>query len=155
LALMTIGLAVPSNAASAVTTSTNVLYAGHGVGIVATDDLNTGCSDVFLSSDMIKWRNIAPPLKNPADIQKGACAYVWNGAYFVSPSDGWLLARNEGSTDTILRYTSTGEERGSVNLAATPAATVGRSPSASPAPRWAGANSLALAQFVGIPLSGR
>jgi hypothetical protein len=108
--LVAIGLTVSSNAAatSATTTSTIVLFGGHGVGIVATYDLNTGCSEVFLSTDMIKWRNITPPLKNPAGIPKGQCPYVWNSAYFVSPSDGWLLARNGGSTNTILRHTLDG-----------------------------------------------
>lgn len=108
--LVAIGLTVSSNAAgtSATTNSTNVLYAGHGVGIVATYDLNTGCSEVFLSTDMTTWRNITPPLKRPADIPKGECLYVWNSAYFVSPSDGWLLARNGGSTNTILRHTLDG-----------------------------------------------
>src|ERR1035437_9657393 len=88
--LVAIGLTVSSNASatSATTTSTNVLYAGHGVGIVATYDLNTGCSEVFLSTDMFKWRNITPPLENPAGIPKGQCLHIWNSAYFVSPSDG-------------------------------------------------------------------
>lgn len=108
--LVAIGPTVSSNAAAAsvTTTSTSVLYAGHGVGIVSTYDLNTGCSEVFLSTDMTRWRNITPPLKNPAGIPKGQCPYVWNSAYFVSPSDGWLLARNGGSTDTILRHTLDG-----------------------------------------------
>lgn len=97
-----------ASTAPSTTTSTNVLYAGHGVGIVATYDLNTGCSEVFLSTDLIKWRDVTPPLKSPANIPKGQCPYVWNSAYFVSPSDGWLLARNGGSTDTILRHTVDG-----------------------------------------------
>jgi photosystem II stability/assembly factor-like uncharacterized protein len=105
----TFGLAAPANIASAATTTnTQVLYAGHGVGIVATYDLNTGCSEVFLSTDMTTWRNITPPLKIPADIPKGQCEYVWSSADFVSPTDGWLLARNEGGTGTILRHTVDG-----------------------------------------------
>jgi photosystem II stability/assembly factor-like uncharacterized protein len=90
------------------TTNTQVLYAGHGAAIVATYDLKTGCSEVFLSTNMAAWRNITPPLKIPADIPKGQCEYVWSSADFVSPSDGWLLARDEGSTDTILRHTVDG-----------------------------------------------
>jgi hypothetical protein len=109
LVLITSSLVVPSNAAFATTTtSTQVLYAGHGVGVVATYDLNTGCSEVFLSTDMITWRNITPPLKISAEIPRGQCEYVWSSADFVTPSDGWLLARDEGSTDTILRHTVDG-----------------------------------------------
>ncbi len=100
--------ATSSTALSTTTTNTYVLYAGHGVGIVATYDLKTGCSEVFLTNNMTTWRNITPPLKNPASLPKGQCLYIWNSASFISPNDGWLLARNQGSTDTILRHTLNG-----------------------------------------------
>lgn len=107
--LMTIGLGVPSTTAWAVTVmSTQVLYAGHGVGVIATYDLNTGCSEVYISTNMIHWRNITPPLKKPAGIANGQCAYFWSSASFISPQEGWLLARNGGSTETILRRTLNG-----------------------------------------------
>ncbi|MGC8498748.1 MAG: WD40/YVTN/BNR-like repeat-containing protein [Acidimicrobiales bacterium] len=107
--LLTVGLGVPLTSASAATvTSTQALYAGHGVGVVTTYDLSTGCSTVYLSTNMITWRDITPPLKKPPDLAKDQCTYAWTSAYFASPRDGWLLARNEGGTGTILRRTQDG-----------------------------------------------
>jgi hypothetical protein len=110
-ALTLISVASLSNVASAttsVTTSTYVLYVGHGIGVAATASPNTGCSEVFLTTDFIHWRNITPPLKVPTSVPKGTCLYVWTDAYFTSPAVGWLLARNGGSTQTILRHTLNG-----------------------------------------------
>ncbi len=108
-ALATLGLAVPTNAASTVTrTSTSVLYAGHGVGVIATYDPTTGCSEVYTSTNLSAWRNITPLLTTPTGVANGQCLYMWTSAYFASPRVGWLLARNSGSTDTILRHTLNG-----------------------------------------------
>ena len=101
-------VARPLAASSATTTSTYVLYVGHGVAVVATNDLNTGCSSVYLSTNTTTWRNVTPPLKGSAATSKGQCLYFWSSASFVSPLDGWLLARNGGSTETILRHTLNG-----------------------------------------------
>ncbi len=107
--VMTIVLGVPSTTTSAATVmSTQVLYTGHGVGVVATYDLNTGCSAVYISTDMNHWRNITPPLTKPTGTAKGLCTYFWSSASFISPRVGWLLARNGGSTETILRRTLNG-----------------------------------------------
>ena len=94
-----------SSATSPATNNTSLLYVGHGVGVVATYNQNTGCSEAFLSNDLVHWRNVTPPLKRTTGIAKGQCLYAWNGAYFTSPTDGWLQARNEGGTETILRHT--------------------------------------------------
>ena len=93
---------------SSKTTSTYLLYAGHGVAVVATEDVTTGCSSVFLTNNMIQWRNVSPPVRIPPHWRKGLCAYVWSDAYFVSPSDGWLVATNGADVDTILRHTVNG-----------------------------------------------
>jgi hypothetical protein len=110
-ALTLVSVVSRSNVASAttsVTTSTYLLYVGHGVGVAATANSNTGCSEVFLTIDFIHWRNITPPLKVPKTMLKGTCLYVWTDANFTSPAVGWLLARNGGSTQTILRHTLNG-----------------------------------------------
>lgn len=90
------------------TTSTYLLYAGHGVGVVATEDLTTGCSSVFLTNNFIQWRNVSPPVRNPPRWRRGQCAYAWSDAYFVSPSIGWLVATNAADAVTILRHTVNG-----------------------------------------------
>jgi photosystem II stability/assembly factor-like uncharacterized protein len=95
-------------ATTSATTNTYLLYAGHGVGVVATYNLKTGCSEVLLSNDFVHWRNVTPPLKRATGEPKGQCLYVWTDASFATPTDGWLLSRNEGSTDTILRHTVDG-----------------------------------------------
>jgi hypothetical protein len=110
-----IALSSPASAKTSATTSTYVLYVGHGVGVVATFNPSTGCSEVFSTNDFTHWRNISPPLKNEVELPKGQCPYVWTDAYFTSSSDGWLLARNGGSTDTLLRHTIDGEGPGSRN----------------------------------------
>jgi len=96
------------SASTSFPSSTYELYAGHGFGVAATSNPNTGCSEVFLTTDFSHWRNITPPLKVPSSVPKGQCLYVWTDAYFTSSTDGWLLARNGGSTDTILRHTLDG-----------------------------------------------
>jgi photosystem II stability/assembly factor-like uncharacterized protein len=103
------GALLPVVAASSATkTSTYLLYAGHGVGVIATNNPSTGCSQVFLTTDFEHWSNITPPTSDRMSMPKGTCIYVWTDAYFVSPTDGWLLARNGGSTDTLLRHTLNG-----------------------------------------------
>lgn len=96
------------SATTSATTSTYLLYVGHGVGVAATANLTTGCSEVFLTTDFIHWRDITPPLEVPKSVPKGTCLYVWTDANFTSPAVGWLLARNGGSTQTILRHTLNG-----------------------------------------------
>jgi len=105
------GVVTFSHAASAKdsdTRSTYLLYVGHGVGVIATENLTTGCSEVFITTDFDHWRNITPPLKNSESMPKGTCLYVWTDASFISRSVGWLMARNGGSTQTILRHTING-----------------------------------------------
>ena len=63
------GVVTFSHAASAKdsdTRSTYLLYVGHGVGVIATENLTTGCSEVFISTDFDHWRNITPPLGESA-----------------------------------------------------------------------------------------
>jgi hypothetical protein len=103
-----VSLSNVASATTSVTTNTYLLYVGHGVGVTATANPTTGCSEVFLTTDFIHWRNITPPLKVPTTMPKGSCLYVWTDAYFTSPAVGWLLARNGGSTQTILRHTLDG-----------------------------------------------
>jgi len=97
-----------TSAAVSSATSTYVLYAGHGVGVVATENPLTGCGGVFLSTDFTHWRNITPPVKSPGALPKGQCAYVWSDAYFASSMDGWLVGSDGADADTILRHTLNG-----------------------------------------------
>src|ERR1700722_5160830 len=101
------GANLPS-AAVAKTTNTFLLFAGHGVAVTATYNLHTGCSQVFLTNDFTKWRNVTPPLRRTPGFPKWMCPYVWTNASFTSPDVGWLLARNGGSDQTILRNTVNG-----------------------------------------------
>jgi hypothetical protein len=57
-------------------TSPYLLYVGHGIGVAATENPNTGCSEAFLTTDFVHWRNISPPLRNSTQIPKGQCLYV-------------------------------------------------------------------------------
>jgi hypothetical protein len=81
-----------------------VLYVGHGVEVISSINNSSGCSRVYISSDLRHWRNITPPLRaNP-----GGCEYTWASASFVSSSDGWVLANNGADASTILRHTVNG-----------------------------------------------
>ena len=81
-----------------------VLYAGHGIEVIASTNNWSDCSRVYISSDLRHWRNITPPLRsNP-----GGCLFTWASASFVSPTDGWLLANNGADVSTILRHTVNG-----------------------------------------------
>jgi hypothetical protein len=101
-------LSGPVGATTHFPSSTILLYAGLGVGVVATSNPNTGCSNVYITTNYVRWRDITPPLRQPADEPKGQCLYVWTDATFLSPSDGWLEARNGGSDETLLRHTLDG-----------------------------------------------
>ena len=81
-----------------------VLYAGHGIEVIASTNTWSDCSRVYISSDLRHWRNITPPLRS----SPGACRYSWASASFVSPTDGWLLANNPADVSTILRHTVNG-----------------------------------------------
>ncbi|MHB8378287.1 MAG: WD40/YVTN/BNR-like repeat-containing protein [Acidimicrobiales bacterium] len=81
-----------------------VLYAGHGIEVIAATNNLSGCSRVYISSDLIRWRNVTPPLRS---LSRG-CPYTWASASFVSPTDGWLLANNPADASTILRHTVNG-----------------------------------------------
>jgi hypothetical protein len=83
-----------------------VLYAGHGIEVIASTNDLSDCSRVYISSDLRHWRNITPPLRsNPIP---GGCLNTWASASFVSPTDGWLLAINGADVSTILRHTLNG-----------------------------------------------
>lgn len=84
----------------------HVLYAGHGIEVIASTNTLSDCSRVYISSDLTNWRNITPPLRSNAIA--GGCLYSWASASFVSPSDGWLLAENGADASTILRHTVNG-----------------------------------------------
>ena len=81
-----------------------VLYAGHGIEVIASTNNLSDCSRVYISSDLRHWRNITPPLRS----SPGGCLYTWASASFVSPTDGWLLANNGADVSTILRHTVNG-----------------------------------------------
>jgi photosystem II stability/assembly factor-like uncharacterized protein len=111
VAALAVSLVTPvavASSASTTTASTYLLYAGHGVGVVATENPTTGCGDVYLTDNFIQWRNISPPVRNPAHWRQGLCAYTWSNAYFVSPRDGWLVATNGADVESILRHTTNG-----------------------------------------------
>jgi len=88
LALFSVIALSNASASTKVTTSTYLLYVGHDVGVAATTNPNTGCGEVFLTTDFIHWRNITPPLKIPKSVAKGQCLYVWSDASFTSPTVG-------------------------------------------------------------------
>ena len=94
-----------SSAATSVKTSTYLLYAGHGIEVVATASPFTGCSSVFLTSDLEHWRNITPPVKSSPTAPKGQCDDVWSDASFISPTNGWLMAINGANVSTTLSHT--------------------------------------------------
>ncbi|MFZ0768290.1 MAG: hypothetical protein WAM64_03605, partial [Acidimicrobiales bacterium] len=109
--LLLASLVVPSSVVAGSTsnrTSTYALYAGHGVGVIATENPFTGCGNVYLTNNFRRWRKITPAVKNPREFAKGLCAYTWSDAYFVSPTDGWLEATDGADVDTILRHTLNG-----------------------------------------------
>ena len=81
-----------------------VLYAGHGIEVIASTNDWSDCSRVYISSDLRYWRNITPSLRS----SPGGCLYTWASASFVSPTDGWLLANNPADVSTILRHTVNG-----------------------------------------------
>ncbi len=109
LILVAWGLAAPlaSSGASAAT-NTYLLFVGHGVGVVATMNESTDCGAVYLTTDFSHWRDVTPRLAQNAPSGSRTCLYVWTDASFTSPTDGWLTARNAGSTQTILRHTVNG-----------------------------------------------
>jgi photosystem II stability/assembly factor-like uncharacterized protein len=76
--------------------------------VVATENPQSGCGGVFLTTDFVHWRSVTPPVKNPTHWRTGLCAYAWSDAYFVSPTDGWLVATNGADVDSILRHTVNG-----------------------------------------------
>jgi len=107
VALLCTSLVGPGTSASGLTKGKYVryvLYAGHGIEVIASTNNWSDCSRVYISSDLRHWRNITPPLRsNP-----GGCLYTWASASFVSPTDGWLLANNGADVSTILRHTVNG-----------------------------------------------
>jgi len=82
----------------------HVLYVGRGVEVISSIDNSSGCSRVYISSDLRHWRNITPPLR----VSSIGCEDTWASASFVSAMDGWLLATNGADASTILRHTVNG-----------------------------------------------
>lgn len=82
-------------------------WVGNGVAVVTNATWNYGfdgqCVDhVEVSTDLVHWRDVVGGLPGPR------CLYVWGGASFVSPLDGWMDARNGGSVTTLLAHTLDG-----------------------------------------------
>jgi photosystem II stability/assembly factor-like uncharacterized protein len=78
-----------------------IVYAGHSVTIVAAQT-PSGCDQVFISSDLVHWRNLS------ARLPRSLSCYFWGSASFVSPRNGWLLGRNAGNVNTVLEHTTDG-----------------------------------------------
>lgn len=107
--LLLVSLGAPSSGASGLPQGkyvSRVLYAGHGIEVIASTNTLSDCSRVYISSDLRHWRDITPPLRSNAI--PGECSYTWASASFVSPTDGWLLAINGADVSTILRHTVNG-----------------------------------------------
>jgi photosystem II stability/assembly factor-like uncharacterized protein len=76
-----------------------VVFAGHGVVIVATNPAWDGPlsypSTLWSSSDLTHWRDITPPgsqrLVSPNDYA------LFDGASFISPSTGWVTTWDDGA----------------------------------------------------------
>ncbi|HEY5437900.1 MAG TPA: hypothetical protein VIJ99_03280, partial [Acidimicrobiales bacterium] len=81
------------------------LYAGNGVEVVTAYNSATGCAGVFTSTDSTGWTNATPPEPGKVD---GVCLYAWVDAAFVSPTVGWVEARNGGGVNTVLEHTTDG-----------------------------------------------
>ena len=109
---LTMGAAAPlADAAQQLASSrspTYLLYVGHGVGVADTAGASVPCGEVIITTDFQHWRVITPPLPPAVPGSAGTCLYTWSDAYFTSPRDGWLLARNGGSTQTLLQHTVNG-----------------------------------------------
>jgi hypothetical protein len=97
-----------ASASASPNTSTYLLYAGHGVGVVATETPSNSCGSVFVTTDFQRWRNVTPPTTVPPSTPKGQCDDVWSDAYFVSRSDGWLMAIDTANVSTLLFHTLNG-----------------------------------------------
>lgn len=107
LTLVIAGAGVLSPPASATTYgSPLVLFGGRGVEVVQVLNAKTQCSNIYLTTDFSHWHNVTPP--RPKATVGGQCLYEWGSAAFTSPRVGWLLARNGGSTNTILEHTRNG-----------------------------------------------
>ena len=81
------------------------LYAGNGVEVVTAYNSATGCAGVYTSTDSTGWTNATPPEPGKVD---GVCLYAWVDAAFVSPTVGWVEARNGGGVNTVLEHTTDG-----------------------------------------------
>jgi hypothetical protein len=92
-----------ASATTSATTSTYLLYVGHGVGVAATANPNTGCSEVSLTTDFIHWRNITPPLKVPKTMPKGTCLCVWKN---LDHATRWRHGEQRWRGDDQLRQLS-------------------------------------------------
>lgn len=105
LALALAAMVAPSSTSGGSSrVQTYVLFAGHGVAVVESSNWKTGCNGVYMTTNYSEWRNITPPSPRT----EFNCLYAWSSASFISPTDGWLLARNGGSTNTVLEHTMNG-----------------------------------------------
>ncbi len=95
-------LAGPPRATAAATTlvSPYIVYAGHGVALVAAQT-PTGCDELFSSSDLVHWRRILA-------LPRRTRCYFWGSASFVTHDVGWLLGRDAASDATALVHTVDG-----------------------------------------------
>jgi len=96
-----------------------VLYAGHGIELVATG-LGTGvgvASDVdtnaeqqprlYLSQDLVRWRNITPPGALKGDGNKGDVNVI-TGASWISSTVGWVSTCRDLSFGQAIFQTTDG-----------------------------------------------
>lgn len=104
LVLGTVGADASSVARGPRLVSPYVVYAGHGVAIVAAQTA-TGCDRAFISNNLVGWRSLSDAL--PRRLR----CYFWDSASFVSREVGWLLGRDAGSDATVLVHTTDGGRR--------------------------------------------
>jgi photosystem II stability/assembly factor-like uncharacterized protein len=111
LALLVVQL--PVSAASRTASSneeTYIVFAGSTTQLVAEEQLATDCTTVYLTHDFTHFGDITPSAqvwRNPPRYG-GSCAWVSYQAVFVTPQDGWIMARNAGSDTTVLAHTADG-----------------------------------------------
>ena len=97
-------------AVAAATESTTLVYAQSGVAVVGVTSGGSGTqgthpSKLYLSTDMVRWRDVTPP---QVAVQTNG-TYAWfEHASFLNASVGWVTAWNPGTTYVTFYRTSDG-----------------------------------------------
>ena len=86
----------------------SLVYSGGGVvavGVTPYDAFSGGYAQLFLSTDLVHWKNITPPQSHAT--HNGTWP-LFQQASFLNPSTGWVTTWNPATTKTIIYRTSDG-----------------------------------------------